>query len=443
MKKIILLIWTLAIFACDSGIPESVKLTAEKNILYTGETLQLQVEITPENSHCLYVSSNSQIATVSETGLVKAVAPGAVNIGAGIGDVFDQVTIEVREAEKSDLYTSLYIIPDSTQWAIGETFTFNFSYEPLTLPVPEVTWKVGDKNIASFEGNRLTIHTAGKTEVWAEISVDGKTVKSDTVGIETVAVDGSEISLNSEIYRQVQEIKMNEGTVTQIWPKSGSPLWSVDETTGVLVHRGGDTISGENAASAGNNYILEKPGVGANSWIVWQFPENIDPVEYDYIEIDFRRESANPLDGYSIIFNHNQPYPGAEDRSGGISYELVHFNNVSANGYGWFISYGGMWQNVGKQFKYHAGVMRQHPRDETGVIRFGMLLSSGPENITLYYNRENRVQYNSYTGNNASSAPSAWVRNGSTVLELIYNNVNATGSTVAIEKIRLYNRKTE
>lgn len=79
---------------------EAVELTALVNELKVGETTQLTVEVLPANAtnkEVTYASSNDEIATVDENGLVSAVAAGEVTITATAGAKNDTVTLTVVE----------------------------------------------------------------------------------------------------------------------------------------------------------------------------------------------------------------------------------------------------------------------------------------------------------------------------------------------------------
>ena len=66
-----------------SVVPEEIMLNSYSQTLYVGEEFQIEALLTPlmsEGSELVYSSSNTSVASVSESGLVKALAAGSSNI---------------------------------------------------------------------------------------------------------------------------------------------------------------------------------------------------------------------------------------------------------------------------------------------------------------------------------------------------------------------------
>lgn len=83
-----------------------------------------------KNTHVEWYSSNEDIATVTRTGLVKAIAPGSVTITAKNADgPYDTVTIEIAAAKKTPVY-------DRDRIYRGEG---GVSYIPYAMTLDEMT----------------------------------------------------------------------------------------------------------------------------------------------------------------------------------------------------------------------------------------------------------------------------------------------------------------
>lgn len=78
---------------------EVTELTLEPSSanLLQGESVQLKATATPSDAKVTYKTDNASIATVSETGLVKGVAPGTATITAQAGNKTATCTINVAK----------------------------------------------------------------------------------------------------------------------------------------------------------------------------------------------------------------------------------------------------------------------------------------------------------------------------------------------------------
>ena len=80
---------------------ESLDLTATDTEITVGETTQLNVTFNPTDAtdkDVTYSVDNSDIATVSTSGIVTAQAPGQATVTAKVGDVSTTTQITVKEA---------------------------------------------------------------------------------------------------------------------------------------------------------------------------------------------------------------------------------------------------------------------------------------------------------------------------------------------------------
>ena len=86
-----------------SAIPvQSITLAIDKTALEVGGTAKVTVTITPANETdgpAVLTSSNAQVATIDNSGNVKAIAPGTATITAKIGEkVSNVISLTVYEA---------------------------------------------------------------------------------------------------------------------------------------------------------------------------------------------------------------------------------------------------------------------------------------------------------------------------------------------------------
>ncbi|MFC2680997.1 Ig-like domain-containing protein, partial [Limosilactobacillus vaginalis] len=80
----------------------SITLAIDKTALEVGGTAKVTVTITPANETdgaAVLTSSNPQVATIDNSGNIKAIAPGAATITAKIGEkVSNVISLTVYEA---------------------------------------------------------------------------------------------------------------------------------------------------------------------------------------------------------------------------------------------------------------------------------------------------------------------------------------------------------
>ena len=97
---------------------ESVTLSTSSLMLNVGETFQLTATLFPENATnqiVTWVSSDETVATVSNEGLVTAIAIGNVTVAAGVGDKSAICTVTVRNE----------VVPDEPIVVEGEKASMN------------------------------------------------------------------------------------------------------------------------------------------------------------------------------------------------------------------------------------------------------------------------------------------------------------------------------
>ncbi len=115
-----LLLTTLLFWSCEDQKASGPKVGAvvispEEQDLFPGETFQLQALVVDEtqaslsNIEILWSSSNEDVATVSESGLITAIQPGLVTITAAAGHRTGMCDVMVSDSRRrilSELFTS-------------------------------------------------------------------------------------------------------------------------------------------------------------------------------------------------------------------------------------------------------------------------------------------------------------------------------------------------
>lgn len=177
----------------------SIKISAKSTVGYVGSTLTLSAKLTPTNASekVEWDSSNEEIATISQKGVVTCLDAGEVTITAKCGDtVQDSVTITVKEVLSKNIYLKAknltttdngYILKQGKSAKVVATLDENATVHDVTFASSnESVAKIGpDGVIEALAGGTVTItvstaYDGEVTEVSFQLEIDPITLK-DTV----------------------------------------------------------------------------------------------------------------------------------------------------------------------------------------------------------------------------------------------------------------------
>lgn len=142
-------------------------------------TFQIEVVLTPADTEdaVVYTSSDNNIATVSETGLVTAVAPGEATITVSCGDVTKNCTVtcsfEVAAPTLPDVpQVDLPVVAagfelnrsDFSLFKKGDTWNLYSG----SIPENEITWTSSNPKVATVSKGKVTAVSAGKAVITAK-----------------------------------------------------------------------------------------------------------------------------------------------------------------------------------------------------------------------------------------------------------------------------------
>ena len=180
MKKflVFLCLLTLMGFVCGCGETQSdttidgISITSEGNVrtIKVGETLQLTAKVFPETAEqtVTWSSSKQEVATVSENGLVTAVAEGNVDVVATstVDTTVSQsfaIIIEKEEIKEVEP-TSVSITADKTTCKVGEKINLTATVLPAEAN-QSVTWSSADPEVATVSRGEVTPLKEGKVVI--------------------------------------------------------------------------------------------------------------------------------------------------------------------------------------------------------------------------------------------------------------------------------------
>ena len=183
MKRFLLCLISLLICLFSSAYAEetipdrSISVSAENTLLYAGTSVKLNAEIellsegAPQKTTLVWSSSDPSIASVNNTGTVKGIAEGSVQITASAKDnelISGNVTLQVVESVKS-----LSFEEKTAELLLGSTedasmFQITSHILPENAYDPSLTWVSSNEEVATVDENGL-VHavSAGNATITA------------------------------------------------------------------------------------------------------------------------------------------------------------------------------------------------------------------------------------------------------------------------------------
>lgn len=310
---------------------EDIEITSNADVLYKGDTRQLNVEFTPTNAsnkNIVWTSQNEDIATVSANGLVTAIGSGVATIVAASKDGNCEAICEVNcfvpvenieiDDDFSNCYvgTEMYIIPRVTP------------ENPTNI---EMRYSTSDDNVATIDENGfLSIVGVGNCIISIS-SADGFVEKSINISAsEYVSVDRVDFEL-AEV-----ELKVGESTVLNV---SVSPsnatnqelIYSSEDENVVTVSPSGEVVAigpGETTISCWcDDYVAFcNVVVSQNCTFSIQTPSRTEIRHKDGIKLHTNIEGTAPAGSYVVWTTSNGKFK-TEEINNGNSLKIVSDSN--------------------------------------------------------------------------------------------------------------------
>ena len=264
-----------------------VEASAPVDSIPLGETLQLSSTLYPSFAvdTVSWSSSSEEIATVSDSGLVSAVAEGNVVITAATSQgKTDTVELSITGAR---VYVTGVSISEgaSASVAVNRTLQLHAVVTPDNATTNTVTWTSSDEDVATVSGTGLVTPITQGT-VTITVTCDGETSGGEnpsascvvTVGPSEYSNVASSVLVSGKKYKIVAPVKSGN-TVTNYYLKSNGSAsqpsgvtnsWEATIFTFNLVDNNTWTVT------SGNNYLKFTSGnnsncrvaSGSDNWIV-------------------------------------------------------------------------------------------------------------------------------------------------------------------------------
>ena len=248
-----------------------IELNDTSLILTKGNTFLLEATVLPENAidkTVIWASSNEEVATVSNAGLVEAVGVGTATITATCGDVTATCEVTVKPAP-----SSIKLNYNSFTLGEGENFQLEATVLPEDAIDKTVTWSTSNYNVATVSVTGLVkANKAGTATITAKC---GKVTATCKVTVEAVAreIELNEYSItlcdrsyfsswDNEFQLEATVLPEDAYDKTVTWSSSNNNVATVSETGFVEgVEAGTATITAKCGKVSSACRVTVKPGV--------------------------------------------------------------------------------------------------------------------------------------------------------------------------------------
>ena len=190
--------------SCRVVVSEDVVKVRELNLSKSSLTLgidtyeKIDAEIIPTNATnkgIIWKSENSNIATVSSTGLITGKKEGTVNIVATTkdGNFEKTVRVTVKKIELENIE-----LPEKEVVELGKSKTLEYKLLPKNAPSQDFVWKSEDEKIATVDSKgKVTGKKEGKTKI--TVMTKDEKIKSTCIVTVSKPVEVTGIKFSTKI----------------------------------------------------------------------------------------------------------------------------------------------------------------------------------------------------------------------------------------------------
>lgn len=237
-------------------IAESISISMAEAKILVNENLQLHATVLPENTSnkdIRWSSTNSDIAVVSESGLVSALKEGDVQIIASTEDGSNLSAIcEISVNSRFVSITQIAISPSSVKLAVGETINLEAQITPVDATNKNVKWSSTNSSVVTVGSNgQLTAKGIGTATIIAS-SQDGTNLSATcsvevfepTILISSITINPTDITgkVGDTYQLAVTIVPENASDKTLAWSSDNSGIASVDSDGLITLHTKGNAI---------------------------------------------------------------------------------------------------------------------------------------------------------------------------------------------------------
>lgn len=178
---------------------KAITITGTTHSIKKGQTTQLGLTYDPADTTdsvaATWTSSNTSVATVSETGLVTALKDGSTTIKATVGNVSSTYDIAVKEVKLTGIK-----MEEKALIHKGDTKALTVEYTPAdTTDDKTVAWSSSDSTVASVDNNGIvTAVKPGSAVITAKVgNYQAKDVTWTSSNPSVISVENGKLTANA------------------------------------------------------------------------------------------------------------------------------------------------------------------------------------------------------------------------------------------------------
>ncbi len=176
---------------------EMITLNEDNITIEDGGSVTLTADVQPAdaaNKTVTWTSKDPEIATVTETGIVKAAAPGETEITASSWD--GKITAVCKVTVTAVVVDSVKLNENELTMELEDTEQLKAQITPANASNQKVTWESSAPDVAAVDENGLVTALSEGTAVITVMTEDGQ--KSDTCEITVVKAIPRNVALNAK-----------------------------------------------------------------------------------------------------------------------------------------------------------------------------------------------------------------------------------------------------
>lgn len=244
--------YTIPEATSDSTVSLDVSTTKIKSIMEVGETQTLEATVLVNGKESSqykkkYTSSDTSIATISDTGLITAKKAGSVSFTISVEGTnikTSNLTISVVDVQSKNVSISGI---DLTKCFVGESLQLRATVSPSDA-TQDVTWSSSNTSVATITSNGLLNFVgAGSVTISATANDSAKAGQRITItvnkrsvtGISIVEPDLSQIKVGNTVRLTATVTPSNATDKTIIWTSSDTSVATVDANGNVKFLKSG------------------------------------------------------------------------------------------------------------------------------------------------------------------------------------------------------------
>ena len=229
----------------SDGHVKQIIISAPALTLKEGQSERLNASVLPAdatNKNVSWTTSNPDVATVTQDGLVTGVSEGTATVTVTAEDGGLTAECAVTVSKEIIFVTGVTLNKNSATLKIGQTETLTATVKPADATNKNVSWGTDNPSVATVSGGEVTAVSAGKAVITVTTE-DGNKTAQCTVTVEnntppTVAVTGVTLNKNSATLK-VGQTETLTATVQPADASNKNITWSTSNPDAATVTQNG------------------------------------------------------------------------------------------------------------------------------------------------------------------------------------------------------------